>query len=198
MKQISKLLARKRRLSVFRRDQLLDDRFHLSGGKPPRSFPPARRAQEDVQAAARGIPPNRGRRLPAGRATAQGAAPVPSLVPMRKTAPPARQAMKNDRKRGRIKGVGNLNPNLSDRWNALGRIRTHAKRTGISRAIHYTTRAWKFMISLFRSVACSIIAGSCKNARGKCNKKTGKIRPLFLPHQCHRHRQLVKKIKKRL
>ncbi len=73
--------------------------------------------------------------------------------------------MKNDRKRGRIKGFGNLNPNLSDRWNALGRIRTHAKRTGISRAIHYTTRAWKFMISLYsfrRMFYYSRIVQKCK------------------------------------
>ncbi len=49
--------------------------------------------------------------------------------------------IKNDRKRSRIKGLVIFNLNHRDKKNALGRIRTHAKRTGISRAIHYTTRA---------------------------------------------------------
>lgn len=49
--------------------------------------------------------------------------------------------IKNDRKRSRINGLLIFNMNDRDEKNALGRIRTHAKRTGISRAIHYTTRA---------------------------------------------------------
>ncbi|MDF9297679.1 hypothetical protein [Geobacillus stearothermophilus] len=42
------------------------------------------------------------------------------------------------------------------------------------------------IVLLFRSVACSIIAGSKKNARGKCNKKEEKLGSHSTPYRLHR------------